>query len=64
MKAMSPDETKARSELVESCRGTVACLRRVLAIEDDHIMQHALTGLCGELQWCISEFGGEGSGEN
>lgn len=53
---MSEAETKAKQELVEACRTAIARTKAVMRYETNHIMQHSLTNLVGELSWCVREF--------
>lgn len=43
-------------ELVNSCVHTIAALQEILKREDDHILQHSLTNLVAELQWCAGVY--------
>lgn len=43
-------------ELVNACIRTIAALQEILKREDDHILQHSLTNLMAELQWCTGVY--------
>lgn len=53
---MSEAEIQARKELVEACHTAIARTKAVMKFEGNHIMQHSLTNLVGELKWCVREF--------
>lgn len=54
--APAGDRTLAKSNLVAWCRSTVDAIRAVMRTEPDHVMQHQLTNLVAELQWCEREY--------
>lgn len=47
------------AELAGKCEQTIMAAKAVMAVESDHVMQHQLTSLIGELQWCAREYGKE-----
>lgn len=51
-----------RRELVAACHTAVARARAVMKAETDHVMQHQLHSLIGELLWCAREYGMETEG--
>lgn len=53
---MSEAELTAKRELVAACHTAIARTKAVMKFEENHIMQHALTNLVEELQWCVREF--------
>ena len=53
---MSEAEIQARRELVAACHTAIARTKAVMRFETNHIMQHSLTNLVGELTWCVREF--------
>ena len=52
------DRARAESEFAHHCNLTLQSLVKVLKHEDNHIMQHTLQSLKGELKWAIREFSG------
>jgi len=56
-------ERFAKSRLVTACTATSAAIKEVLAYEADHVLQHSLTSLQGELAWCARELNPEGRHE-
>ena len=48
----------AESEFAHHCNLTLQSLVKVMKLEDNHIMQHTLQSLKGELAWAIREFSG------
>lgn len=59
-----PDERKAgpataaKLNLVKACEGAITAVKAMLVHEPNHIMQHQLHSLLGELGWCTREYGG------
>ena len=52
-------EADLKAELADKCEQTIMAAKAVMAVENDHVMQHQLTSLIGELQWCAREYGKE-----
>ena len=52
------DRALAESEFAYHCNLTLQSLVKVMKNEDNHIMQHTLQSLKGELKWAIREFSG------
>ena len=50
-------EADLKAELAGKCEQTIMAAKAVMAVESDHVMQHQLTSLIGELQWCAREYG-------
>ena len=52
------DRALAESEFAYHCNLTLQSLVKVLKHEENHIMQHTLQSLKGELAWAVREFSG------
>ena len=50
-------EADLKAELAGKCEQTIMAAKAVMSVENDHVMQHQLTSLIGELQWCAREYG-------
>ena len=48
-----------KAELADKCEKTIVAAKAAMSVENDHVMQHQLTSLIGELQWCAREYGKE-----
>lgn len=46
----------AKNECAKALKAAIGKLNVCLALEDDHLMQHALITLRSECEWCINEF--------
>lgn len=55
------DRALAESEFADHCNLTLQSLVKVLKHEENHIMQHTLQSLKGELTWAIREFSRKGA---
>lgn len=52
------DRALAESEFAHHCNLALQSLMKVMKHEDNHIMQHTLQSLKGELKWAVREFAG------
>ena len=58
-RGIGASEADLKAELAGKCEQTIMAAKAVMAVESDHVMQHQLTSLIGELQWCAREYGKE-----
>ena len=52
------DRALAESEFAHHCNLTLQSLVKVMKNEDNHIMQHTLQSVKGELKWATRELSG------
>ena len=52
-------EVDLKAALADKCEKTIVAAKAAMSVENDHVMQHQLTSLIGELQWCAREYGKE-----